>query len=52
MVAYRWLRLAWRYRRLLALAFTIFVGLWERNREKLPPALQKYEPPKRFVQEK
>ena len=47
-LAYRVPTLAWRYRRLVALVLTILVGLWERHREKLPPALQKYDPPKRF----
>jgi hypothetical protein len=45
---YRLIRLAWRYRRMIALGLTVFVGLWEKNRERLPASLQKYEPPKRF----
>ena len=47
-VIYRFVKLAWRHRRLIALGLTVFVGLWERHREKLPAPLQKYEPPKRF----
>jgi hypothetical protein len=45
---YRLLKLAWRYRRMIALGLTIFVSVWEKNRERLPSALQKYEPPRRF----
>jgi hypothetical protein len=33
---------------MIALGLTVFVGLWEKHRERLPGPLQKYEPPKRF----
>lgn len=46
---YRGIRLAWRYRSAIALALTIIVTLWDRNRDRLPTRLQKYEPPQRFV---
>lgn len=42
-VIYRLLRLAWRYRRLVALALTIVAGLVERHRSKLPGPLQKLD---------
>jgi hypothetical protein len=42
-VIYRLLRLAWRYRRLVALALTIIAGLVERHRTKLPGPLQKLD---------
>lgn len=42
-VAYRLLKLAWRYRRLVALALTIIAGLVERHRSKLPGPLQKLD---------
>ena len=42
-VIYRFLRLAWRYRRLVALALTIAAGLVERHRSKLPGPLQKLD---------
>jgi hypothetical protein len=42
-VIYRFLRLAWRYRRLVALALTIVAGLVERHRSKLPGPLQKLD---------
>ncbi|MBI2690616.1 MAG: hypothetical protein HYX29_01535 [Solirubrobacterales bacterium] len=42
-VIYRLLRLAWRYRRLVALALTILAGLVERHRSKLPGPLQKLD---------
>lgn len=48
--AYRLIRLAWRHRRLIALVLTLLVSLWERHRHRLPTRLQKYEPPRRFVQ--
>lgn len=40
---YAFLRLAWRYRRLVALALTIVAGLIERHRSKLPGPLQKLD---------
>jgi hypothetical protein len=42
-VIYRLLRLAWRYRRLVALALTVLAGLIERHRSKLPGPLQKLD---------
>lgn len=39
-VIYRFLKLAWRYRRLVALALTLVVGLLERHRSKLPKRFQ------------
>lgn len=42
-VIYRFLRLAWRYRRLVALALTVIAGLVERHRSKLPGPLQKLD---------
>ena len=42
-VIYRFLRLAWRYRRLVALALTIIAGLIERHRSRLPGPLQKLD---------
>lgn len=42
-VIYRFLRLAWRYRRLVALALTIVAGLIERHRSKLPGPLRKLD---------
>lgn len=42
-VLYRLLRLAWRYRRLVALGLTIVAGLLERHRSKLPAPLQKLD---------
>jgi hypothetical protein len=47
-IIYRAVKLAWRYRRMIALGLTVFVGIWEKHRERLPGPLQKYEPPKRF----
>jgi hypothetical protein len=37
---YRLIRLAWAYRRVIALVLTIIAGLMERHREKLPQRLQ------------
>jgi hypothetical protein len=42
-VIYRFLRLAWRYRRLVALGLTLLAGLIERHRSKLPGPLQKLD---------
>ncbi|MBJ7354452.1 MAG: hypothetical protein JHC98_06465 [Thermoleophilaceae bacterium] len=42
-VIYRFLRLAWRYRRLVALALTVVAGLIERHRSKLPGPLQRLD---------
>ncbi len=42
-VIYRFLRLAWRYRRLVALGLTVIAGLVERHRSKLPGPLQKLD---------
>jgi hypothetical protein len=39
-VVYRFLKLAWRYRRLVALALTVVAGLIERHRHRLPARLQ------------
>ncbi|MGK2877043.1 MAG: hypothetical protein ACSLFF_00465 [Solirubrobacterales bacterium] len=47
-ILYRIVRLAWRYRRVIALGLTVFVGLWEKHRHRLPAQLQKIDPPKRF----
>jgi hypothetical protein len=47
--AVRFLRLAIRHRRLIALLLTVVVGIWERNRHRLPERLQVYEPPQRFA---
>jgi hypothetical protein len=41
---YRLLKLAWRYRRLVALGLTVFAGLFERHRERIPGPLQKFDP--------
>ena len=43
-LAYRLLRLGWRYRRFVALGLTVLAGLFERNREKIPGPLQKLDP--------
>ena len=40
---YAFLRLAWRYRRVVALALTITAGLVERHRSKLPGPLKKLD---------
>lgn len=37
------LRLAWRYRRVVALVLTVVAGLVERHRSKLPGPLQKLD---------
>lgn len=37
------LRLAWRYRRLIAFVLTLVAGLIERHRQKLPAPLQKLD---------
>lgn len=37
------IRLAWRYRRLIALGLTVVAGLIERHRSKLPAPLQKID---------
>jgi hypothetical protein len=37
---YRFVRLAWRYRRLIALLLTVIAGLLERNRHRLPARMQ------------
>lgn len=42
-VAYRFLKLAWRYRRLVAIGLTVLAGLIERNRSKLPGPLQRLD---------
>jgi hypothetical protein len=42
-VVYRFLRLAWRYRRVVALALTVLAGLIERHRSKLPGPLQRLD---------
>jgi hypothetical protein len=42
-VAYRFLKLAWRYRRVVALVLTILAGLIERHRSKLPGPLQRLD---------
>ena len=42
-VIYRFLKLAWRYRRLVALGLTVAAGLVERHRSKLPGPLQKLD---------
>jgi hypothetical protein len=42
-VIYRLIKMAWRYRRLVALALTVIAGLLERHREKLPAPLQKLD---------
>jgi len=42
-VIYRLLRLAWRYRRLVALTLTIVAGLVERHRSRLPGPLQRLD---------
>ena len=41
---YRLLKLAWRYRRFIALALTVSAGIFERNREHIPGPLQKLDP--------
>lgn len=45
-VIYRLFRLAWRYRRLVALGLTVFAGLFERHRERIPGPLQRFDPGK------
>lgn len=40
---YRLLKLAWRYRRLVALGLTLVAGLMERHRHRLPGPLQKVD---------
>ncbi|MFT4048865.1 MAG: hypothetical protein QM648_03410 [Solirubrobacterales bacterium] len=42
-VVYRFVKLAWRYRRLIALGLTLVGGLIERHRAKLPAPLQKVD---------
>ena len=42
-VIYRFLRLAWRYRRLVALGLTVAAGLVERHRSKLPGPMKKLD---------
>lgn len=42
-VIYRFLRLAWRYRRLVALGLTVVAGLVERHRSKLPGPMKKLD---------
>lgn len=37
------LRLAWRYRRLIALGLTLLAGLMDRHRSKLPGPLQRVD---------
>lgn len=37
------LRLAWRYRRVIAFVLTIVAGLMERHRQKLPAPLQRVD---------
>jgi hypothetical protein len=37
------LRLAWRYRRVVALVLTVVAGLLERHRSRLPGPLQKLD---------
>lgn len=40
---YRLVRLAWRYRRVIAIALTLVAGLIERHRHRLPGPLQKLD---------
>jgi hypothetical protein len=42
-IIYRFLKLAWRYRRFVALAATVLAGFLERNRSKLPGPLQRLD---------
>jgi hypothetical protein len=42
-VLYRFLKLAWRYRRLVALGLTVVAGLIERHRHRRPGPLQKID---------
>lgn len=37
------IRIVWRYRRLIALGLTLLAGLIERHRSKLPAPLQKVD---------
>lgn len=41
---YRFARLAWRHRRLVALGLTLAAGLFERHRERIPAPLHRFDP--------